>query len=236
MDRSREMRISMFSRFKTLALATILLAGSVRAGTPTARLDGSVESRANVAFARGDYPTALPLFRAVAEQTRDEAKRKVIQQRIQTCEKAMAQAAAQEIPTAPGERKVHTPPAPGQVAEMSIKELGNFDYDPDKGGLPEDVKKLNGIKIRLTGFMIPAAQADKVTRFSLVPSLFSCCFGRPPQVQHTITVLCADGHSIAYSPDRVVVEGKLTVDERKDDGYVVEIFRVNADSVQAAEK
>lgn len=114
---------------------------------------------------------------------------------------------------------------------MSIKELGNFDYDPDRGGLPDDVKKLNGIQIRLTGFMVPSGQADKVTRFSLVPSLFSCCYGRPPQVQHTISVNLPAGQSINFTPDPVVVEGKLIVEEKKDDGYVISIFQVIPTSV-----
>lgn len=214
----------------------LVVSAIARCGTQSQKPDGSLESRANAAFARGDYPTALPLLRAAAERVQDDpAKLGSIQERVRVCEKAIA-AAARELPTAPGERKIHTRPAGDQTAVMSIKELGNFDYDPDKGGLPEDVKKLNGIKIRLTGFMIPAAQADKVTHFSLVPSLFSCCYGRPPQVQHTINVNCPKGQSVTYSPDQIVVEGKLTVAEKKDDGYVVGIFQVDPSSITAAKK
>lgn len=216
--------------------AALIGASMALGGTPSQKLDGSLESRANVAFAKGDYPTALPLLRAVEARVADDpAKLGMIQERIRVCEKAIARA-AKELPTAPGERKVHTRPAAGQVAEMSIKELGNFDYDPEKGGLPDDVKNLSGIKIRLTGFMIPSGQADKVTKFSLVPSLFSCCFGQPPQVQHTVSVICPKGQSVSYSPDQVSVEGKLTVEEKKDDGYVVGIFQVEPTSITAARK
>lgn len=216
--------------------AALIGASMAFGGTPSLKLDGSVESRANVAFAKGDYPNALPLLRAVEARVADDpAKLGMIQERIRVCEKAIAQA-AKELPTAPGERKIHTPPPPGQVAEMSIKELGNFDYDPEKGGLPDDVKHLSGIKIRLTGFMIPSGQADKVTKFSLVPSLFSCCFGQPPQIQHTVSVVCPKGLSVSYSPDPIVVEGKLTVEEKKDDGYVVGIFQVVPTSVTAGKK
>lgn len=218
------------------ALLSVFVACAVFGGTPAPKLDGSLESRANLAFAKGDYPTALPLLRAVAEREQDDpAKLGAVQERIRVCEKAIAQA-AKELPTAPGERKIHTPPPSGQVAEMSIKELGNFDYDPEKGGLPEDVRKLSGITIRLRGFMIPSGQADKVTRFSLVPSLYSCCFGQPPQVQHTISVICPKGQSVSYSPDQVLVEGKLTVEEKRDDGYVVGIFQVEPTSVTAVRK
>jgi hypothetical protein len=193
-------------------------------------------AEANVRFANGDYAAALPLLRAVADRSQDDpAKLGAVQERIRVCEKALA-STAKQIPTAPGERKVHEPPAPGQVAEMAIKELGNFDYDPDKGGLPSDVQKLSGCKIRLTGFMVPANQADKITTFSLVPSLFSCCFGQPPQVQHTIMVICPKGKSVSYTPDQIVVEGTLTVNEKKDDGFVTSIFQIEPTSVAAASK
>jgi hypothetical protein len=220
--------------FIVASIASTSLAG-ISSASP--KIDGSVESRANQAYANGDYAKALPLLRAVADRYQDSpSKLAGVQERIRVCEKALAAANKDQIPTAPGERKVHTPPVPGQVAEISIKELGNFDYDPDKGGIPEDVKKLSGCKIRLKGFMVPLDQADKITKFSLVPSLFSCCFGQPPQVQHTITVTCPKGKAVSYSPDQVVVEGTLTVDEKKDDGFVVSLFQVEAASVIAAPK
>lgn len=216
-----------------VALITSCLSVASLAGTGSGpKLDGSLESRANLAFSNGDYGKALPLLRAVADSLPDgSSKLAGVQARIKVCEKALAAANKEQIPTAPGERKVHATPAAGQVLEMPIKELGNFDYDSDKGGIPEDVKKLSGCKIRLSGFMIPSDQADKITHFSLVPSLFSCCFGRPPQVQHTILVTCDKGQSVSYTPDNVFVEGTLTVNEKRDDGYVVSIFQVAADRV-----
>ena len=89
-------------------------------------------------------------------------------------------------------------PAPrhGEVLELAIKDLGNFEYDQEHGGnIPADVKGLNGAKIRLHGFMIPMDQAENITQFALVPSLFACCFGQPPQIQHTIVVELPQGQS-----------------------------------------
>jgi len=154
------------------------------------------------------------------------------------CEKALP-AARTDAATQPAQpqRQPHQPPGPGQTLVMSIKELGNFEYDPDKGGgIPADVTKLTGSNIRLRGFMMPMDQAEHVTRFALVPSLFSCCYGQPPQVQHTIVVECAKGKEVTFSPDEVVVEGMLKVQETKDDGYVVSIFELAPTSVQVAAK
>jgi hypothetical protein len=141
------------------------------------------------------------------------------------------------VPTLPETRKPHAAPKPGQVQEMGIKELGNFEYDQERGGtIPDDVKRLTGSTVRLRGFMIPMDQAENITQFALVPSLFSCCFGQPPQIQHTIVVNCPKGKAVSYFPDEIMVEGKLTVQEKKDDGYVVSLFEVQANSVKAAPK
>ena len=41
---------------------------------------------------------------------------------------------------------------------------------------------------------------------------------------------------IGAAPDEIAVEGTLKVDEKKDDGYVVSLFDVQANSVKAAPK
>ena len=140
------------------------------------------------------------------------------------------------VPMSPETRHPH-PPKPGEVLEMGIKELGNFEYDQVNGGdIPADVKRLNGSKIRLTGFMVPSDQAENITEFALVPSLFSCCYGQPPQIQHTVMVNCPPGKEVSYFPDPITIEGKLTVEEKKDDGYIVSIFTVDVTSVKPAAK
>ena len=135
------------------------------------------------------------------------------------------------------DRKPHKKPKAGEVYELRIQELGNFQYDQEKGGnIPKDVMALTGSTVRLTGFMIPLDQADKIKQFVLVPDLFSCCFGQPPQVQHSIIVTTPEGKAVSYYPEQIVVEGKLTVEEKKDDGFIVSIFEVSCTSVKPAPK
>jgi len=120
---------------------------------------------------------------------------------------------------------------------MLIKDLGNFNYDADKGvKIPEDVKKLSGSTVRIRGFMIPMDQADSVTQFALVADLFACCFGQPPQVQHTVIANCPPGKAVSYYPDELVVEGKLKVEEKKEDGFIVSLFEIEVSSVKPAAK
>jgi hypothetical protein len=87
-------------------------------------------------------------------------------------------------------RVPHAKPEPGVVLEMTTKELGNFDFDQDKGSpIPTDVTALDGTTIRLRGYMIPMDQAEKIAEFALVDDLFGQHGQTPPLlIQQTIVV------------------------------------------------
>lgn len=219
------------------------------ASQPAASL-AAISIRAQQAFNRGEYATALPLLKQLASDAEKEPARLAsLQERIRVCEKAIASARAQAPSTqgtavvpavVPGvsaeARKPHTPAA-GQVYDVTIQSLGNFEYDQEHGGnIPADVKKLTGTPIRLRGYMIPMDQAENITQFALVPSLFQCCFGQPPQIQHTIVVNCPKGKAIGYTADEILVEGELKVQEKKDDGYIISLFEMQVASVKLAPK
>ncbi|HEX8912081.1 MAG TPA: DUF3299 domain-containing protein [Humisphaera sp.] len=212
--------------------------------------------RAQQAFNRGEYAAALPLYRKLAAESEGlPAKLASIQERIRVCEKAIAAAKAEAADMAAKgidpnaalkpkaadnsaeARKPHVTPAAGQVYDTTIQGLGNFDYDQDRGGnVPEDVQKLSGSVVRLKGFMIPMDAAENITQFALVPSLFACCFGQPPSIQHTIVVNCPKGKAVGYSADELIVEGTLKVQEKKDDGYIISLFEMQVQSVKLAPK
>ena len=203
-----------------------------------------LDVRATAAFNEGQYAIALPLLKQVASApTTDPQRIGSLQEEIRVCEKNIANgvtavtAAQTTVATSAETRKPHKVPAPGEVLEVAIKELGNFDYDQEKGGnIPADVKALAGSKLRLHGYMIPMDQAENITQFALVPSLFSCCFGQPPQIQHTVVVNCPKGKAVQYYQDEIIVEGNLKVAEKKDDGFIVSIFELECTSVKPAPK
>jgi hypothetical protein len=210
---------------------------------------GNLELRASTAFNNGQWSLALPMLKQLAEQAKDKPdKLAAFNEQIRVCEKnindALAKAAAAGTPAAvdpttqpSGPRQPIPAPKDGQVTELQIKDLGNFDYDIEKGGnIPADVKRLGGTKFRTRGYMIPLDQAEAITEFALVPSLFACCFGQPPQIQHTLVVHCPKGKAVTYFPDEITVEGILKVEEKKDDGYIVSIFEIDAQSVKPAPK
>jgi len=219
--------------------------GAAPTSQPTPAPDGAtaLEVRATTAFNRGQYATALPLLEKLQIQTSETDKSGLIAEQIRVCKAQIASAPpalanqGPNIATSAEQRKRHDPPRDGETRDMEIRELGNFDYDTDKGGnIPADVKALSGMKIRLRGFMIPMDQADKITQFALVPSLFACCYGQPPQVQHTIVCATPKGKSVTYYPDEIQVEGTLKVQEKKDEGFIVSIFEMEVSSVKPAVK
>jgi len=93
---------------------------------------------------------------------------------------------------------------------------------------------MDGCHFRTSGYMIPLDQAESISEFALVPSLFACCFGQPPQIQHTIIVHCPKSKAVSYFPDELTVEGTLHVKEDRDGGFIVSIFQLDATSVRAA--
>ena len=229
--------------------ATVLLLGSLAAAPASQPAASALELKANTAFTSGQYALALPLLQKLNDSFKGQPDRQgPVQEKIKVCEQQVAQAAkvngttsdqilAAAAPVMDENRKPHKPPQPGEVRDLQIKELGNFDYDADKGGnIPKDVLDLTGATVRLHGFMIPIDQAESITQFALVPSLFACCFGQPPQVQHTIVCKAPAGKAVSYYPDELVIEGKLKVEEKKDEGFIVSIFEVDVTSVKPAAK
>lgn len=201
---------------------------------PRPAAPGSLEYRAGQALAAGDYATALPLLRRMAEVHKDDPRRlRAIEEQIKVAERALNSGYAPgTLP--PEERRPLAPPQPGKVTEFeSIHDLGNFEYDPERGGgIPADVLAYSEKPIRVRGYMIPMDQAANITTFALVPSLFACCFGTPPQIQHTIVVRTPPGRAVSYYPDEIVVEGELKVVERREDGFIISVFEMTASSVK----
>src|SRR5262245_8142405 len=123
--------------FLTMLIALLAVAPSTQPADLAA-----VELRAHQAFTRGEYATALPLLQKLATDYKGQPdKLGAIQEQINVCQKAITAANAQQ--GQPGEadpamaaetRKPHSAPKSGEIITLTIKELGNFEYDADRGG------------------------------------------------------------------------------------------------------
>ena len=224
--------------------------------------DVSAEHAAGVeglaAYHSGDYAKAIPLLKkyaASAEVRDDKARRNEILMDIVDAEGKVKPAVAATGPVDPltgsaasggdpadvdpstGKARVaHALPKAGEVLTMTIREMGNFEFDPTSTkDIPADVKALDGATVQLRGFMIPLNQAEDITDFALVPTLANCCFGQPPGVQHTITCKTEKGRAVQYTVDEISVTGKLAVKMKRDQDYTYSIFEMTVGSVKVAE-
>ena len=149
---------------------------------------------------------------------------------------ALQQKANPNDPPMGADRIPHKKPQPGELLAMTIKELGNFEFDANtQTDVPEDVKLLEGAHVRLNGFMIPLTQSEKIASFALVPSLVGCCFGAPPGVQHIITCRTAPDKGLDYALDEIYVEGIIHIKVKREEGYTSNIFDLEVISAKVKE-
>lgn len=193
-----------------------------------------LSEKSAIAFEASDYATALPLLKELAVRLRNEpAKVAPVLEQIRVCEANIASTVVIEGINAP--RVPHVKPADGARYDVELQKLGNFAYDPDARVIPDDVRALEGVKVRMKGFMQLISESESITRFQLVPDRFACCFGQPPQIQHTAMVVCPPGKSVRYFPEEVWVEGMLKVGEKSEEGFVLAIFEITATSIRPVE-
>lgn len=205
--------------------------------------------RADQAFADGDFATALALYKKVEPQLATDERIESIRERMRAAERQLAarsaapatQPAAEPVqdpnavPTAPDKRKKHQKPADGAVLELTLHELGNFEFnEDDDSSIPEDVRALSGSKVRLTGQMLPLDQAGRVTRFLLVNDLLSCCYGTTPKIQNVVKVTLPKDKPMLATTERIAVEGTLRVHVEREDEFVLNIFELEPTSIKYA--
>jgi len=127
------------------------------------------------------------------------------------------------------DRIAHPVAKSGEVLALTVKQVGNFEFDPENDkDVPADVKNLDGAKVKISGYIMPTTEADSITEFALVPSLFGCCFGAPPGVQHVILCKTPAGKGVEFTTDEVEIDGILHVRPKRQDGYTYSLFEMDA--------
>lgn len=100
--------------------------------------------------------------------------------------------------------------------------LSNFEYEEGME-LPAEVKALDGKNVMAWGYLLYLED----DQFLLVQSLWSCCFGRPPDL-HEAIVVRADPSNRRYEGRGVRVYGRFEAGEMREDGYVTSLYRLDA--------
>jgi len=110
---------------------------------------------------------------------------------------------------------------------IDMHDLGGWELDErEENPIPDYILALDGKEFIMRGFMMPDIDFEHIRSFHLVRSLFSCCFGAPPQINEIMRVTLADEDGMDYTYNTIEVRGRLTVTFEIVDGLVEDIFRL----------
>lgn len=131
------------------------------------------------------------------------------------------------------ERKVAAMVADGKLPAqpMSFAQLSSWDYTNGLVGMPQDVQALNGTTVTFVGFMMPIDEVTDIHQFLLVQSLWSCCYGTPPNLHEIVRCVLPAGQTMDYSFEPLLLTGTLTVGPTVEDGYVVDVFQLQVSTI-----
>ena len=120
--------------------------------------------------------------------------------------------------------------------DVDIAAVSSFPFDEYKGTLqdiPDSVRKLDGKRVRVDGWMIPLDQAEPVSQFAIVPWQLGEWWQSPrPSLCQVVVAKTPRGQPIAYFPDEEHIYGTLHVSIESDDGFIVSVFQMDVDRVE----
>ena len=128
-------------------------------------------------------------------------------------------------------RAAPSDPSDSKYTRLQFDTLKSWTYIEGKTPIPDFIKKLDGQNIEMVGFMMPLSEVKNITEFILVPSLWGCCYGQPPAVNHIVVCKMPPGQTTKFFNDVIRVRGKFNVGETKQDGYTVSLYVLTVDRI-----
>jgi len=130
---------------------------------------------------------------------------------------------------------------------VGFDRLSDFEFDPAKvtatsdagvraAGdelIPETLRRLDGQKVAISGFMLPLKTQDGVvTELLLMRTQMSCCFGGTPNTNEWVIVRSAKKNGIKSLMDTVVtISGTLKVGTVVEGGVISGIYSLEAEQM-----
>jgi len=90
--------------------------------------------------------------------------------------------------------------------------------------IPEALKKLDGRRVQISGFMLPVKfDGTKVSQFLLMRDQMMCCYGVVPQINDWVVVQMVK--PVQFTPDTPVsFRGKFRVGAMQENGFLTGIY------------
>ena len=115
---------------------------------------------------------------------------------------------------------------------LPFEEISSWPYQDGLQGMPKRIQKLNGKQVLMTGFMLPIDEVENIKEFLLVQSLWGCCYGSPPDINGVVRVVMKGDKRLEYEFEPIKIVGTFKVGPTIEDGFCVDIFQMDADSVE----
>ncbi|MCA8958021.1 MAG: DUF3299 domain-containing protein [Planctomycetes bacterium] len=115
---------------------------------------------------------------------------------------------------------------------VPFEEISSWPYKDGLKGMPKKLMKLDGKTVMMTGFMLPIDEVENIKEFLLVQSLWSCCYGQPPDINGTVRVVMKGKKRIDYKFEPIKIIGKFKIKATVEDGFCVDIYQLHTDSVE----
>jgi hypothetical protein len=158
---------------------------------------------------------------------------------------------------APAAPPVPAPPGPalasldgplatiGGYSKISYSQLAGFKFRPppqpiatDKpppevlAQVPAAIRRLDGKKVVLTGYMLPLTLKDGLaTEFFFLSSPNACCYGTVPEVNEWMHVKMRQEGLPPVQDVPLYLAGRLHVRARWDEGYLIGIYDLEGDGL-----
>lgn len=114
-----------------------------------------------------------------------------------------------------------------EAFEVRLVELMSIDYRRGRK-LPDWVLALDGRTVRIEGYMaIGTPEGEE--RFELVWDSCGCGTSQP---HHFVEVTMPEGDTTEFTPDLLIAEGRFSVGEVLEDGFVKSLFRLHAEKIE----
>jgi len=120
--------------------------------------------------------------------------------------------------------------AAGDPVTLDWKAMAALNYKT--GEMPEALRKLNGVVVRIPGYMVPLEDMEtRVTEFLLVPYFGACIHTPPPPPNQMAHVLMQRNSAVEVNLwDPIWIVGKLTI-ESVESPYGIVGFQVTGERI-----
>ena len=122
------------------------------------------------------------------------------------------------------------PALSSEPEELNFGILAGFDYEEGME-LPEEVSKLNGKQVSVSGFMATEDGSEGDVEYFIIINDACGCEGTP-KMNEMIFCIMPEGETTKLKDGRVTVVGKFHVSEEMEEGVVVSLYGLEVDSVK----